>query len=149
MLCRMYGYPDTQKFSNRWVPLIDAASHGYIVEWGIIFSNNIATQILNYRRKHSFSQNVVLHFYMSAYIMDAICFTSNFNSTGWRWTIKDHTPIHIYHDILWESKFHPHFYKIFHGVMLPIHQSVFDKKDPRVSPEDNNDLLSIGNWFGE
>lgn len=33
--------------------------------------------------------------------------------------------------------------------MFPIHQSVFDKESPRVSPKAKNDLLSTGRWFRE
>lgn len=102
---------------------------------------------MNYRKNHTFSENIVLPFYMSTYIMDVICFTSDFTSMGWKWTIED--PIHIYHNILLESKYQPHLYKFFHGVMFPIHQSVFNGRAPRLSLEANNDLLSIGRWFGE
>lgn len=86
---------------------------------------------------------------MSAYIMDSICFTSDFPFMGWKWTIQDPFPIHIYHNILWESKYQPHFSKISHGVVLHIYQFVFNEKCPRISAEGNNDLLSIGRWFGE
>lgn len=133
------------KLFDQWVPLIDFASYGYLMDWGNILSGNIATQIMNYRSKHISSQNVVPPFYMSTYIMDVICFTSDVNSMGWRWTIEYPIPIHIYHEILWETKFFLHFYKNFHRVTLPIHQSVFDEKAPTVSPEANNDFLSIGN----
>ena len=65
--------------------------------------------------------------------MDAVCFTSYFPTMGWKLTIQDYTPIHIYHSILWELKYETHFYKIFHGVMLLIFQVVFDEKALRFS----------------
>lgn len=95
MMCRLFGYSNTQKFSDQWVPLIDAASDGYVMDRGTILSNNICTQILNYRKKHTFFENIIPHFYMSAYIMDYICFTFDFTSMGWKWTIEDPMPIHI------------------------------------------------------
>ena len=67
---------------------------------------------------------------MSAYIMDALCFSMDFSSMGWKWTLEDPTPIGIYQDILWDSKYQQHFYKIFHGVMLPTYQGIFDKRAP-------------------
>lgn len=67
--------------------LIDAASDSYVMDWGTILSNNISAQILEYKKKHIFSENIVPPFYMSAYIMDSIFFTSDFPSMGWKWTI--------------------------------------------------------------
>lgn len=49
MMCRMSGYPNTHKFLDQWVPLIDAASDAYIMDWGNILSDSITSQILDYR----------------------------------------------------------------------------------------------------
>ena len=75
------------------------------MDWATIWSNNITSKILEYRKNHSVSERVVPSFYMSAYIMDTICFSFDFPSMGWKWTIEDPTPIYLYHDILWESKY--------------------------------------------
>jgi len=48
-----------------------------------------------------------------------------------------------------ESHFIPHFYKICHGVILPLHQLIFDKKAPRFSNEAATDLLIVGKYFFE
>lgn len=41
------------------------------------------------------------------------------------------------------------FYKICHGVMLPIYQTIFDKKFPKLLEEAKIDILLMVRWFGE
>ena len=81
--------------------------------------------------------------------MDVVCFTSDFLTMGWKWTTKDPTPIHIYHRELWDSYFHLHFYKVCYGVILPIHQMIFNKRAPKVSEEENTNILPIARCFAE
>lgn len=102
-------------------------------------------QFRNYLQNHNVLVGTTPPFYMRAYIMDSICFSYYFSSLGWKWTNQYPTPIHIYFDILWESKYHPNFYKIFLEVTVPIH--VFGSKAPRVTVEANRDLNPIGKWF--
>ena len=75
---------------------------------------------MEYRSKRSVSSREIPPFYMSAYVMGAILFSSSFPTMGWKWMTQDPTPIHIYQRALWESDFHLHFYKIFHRVILPM-----------------------------
>src|ERR1700733_9791101 len=86
MLCRLFGMPDINKFSSEWLPLIDAATNADIVDWAKIFSDNLYTIVMNYRSKRSLSQRVYPPFYLSAYIMDSICYVSKFPTMGWKWT---------------------------------------------------------------
>ena len=120
MLCRLFGKPDINKFSSEWLPLLDVATNATIMDWAQILSDNLASAILGYRTKRSFAQRVYPPFFLSAYVMDTICFVSDFPIMGWKWTMQNPLPIQFYHKVLWESKFIPHFYKIFHGVILPI-----------------------------
>lgn len=78
MMCRSYGYSNTQKFSEEWVPLIEVASDGYIMDLENILSNNLTTQIHSYRQKHNVNNRTPPPFFMSAYVMDAICFSYDF-----------------------------------------------------------------------
>ena len=59
--------------------------------------------------------------------MDSRSFTMDFSSMGWNWIVEDPNPIHVYQDILRDSKYLPHFYKICHRVIIPIHQIFFEK----------------------
>ena len=118
------------------------------MDWGNILSNNIATQILEYRKNHSISSQNLPPFYMSIYIMEVVCFTSYSLAMGWKWTTQDPLPIHVYHSMLWNSKFENYFYKIFHGVILPLFQAVFNEKAPKLTKEAQVDFSSIRKWFG-
>ena len=75
--------------------------------------------------------------------MDAVCFSYDFLSLGLMWIIQLPTLIHVYLDIVWETKYHPHFYKIFHEIILPIPEEVFGRKAPRLSGKSNRDLKLI------
>ena len=86
MLCRLFGMPYINKFSSEWLPLIDAATHADIMDWSKIFSDNLYTTIINYRSKRSLSQRIYPPFYLSAYVMDSICYVSKFPTMGWKWT---------------------------------------------------------------
>jgi len=86
---------------------------------------------------------------MCAYVMDAICFGSKFLLMGWKWTIQDPLPIHIYHKDMWESNFEPPFFKICHRVMLPIHKRIYNRDAPRFSQEAEIDIPLVARWFGE
>jgi len=44
MLCRLYGCPNTHKFSEEWVSLIEAFVDGYFMDRVAILSNNLTTQ---------------------------------------------------------------------------------------------------------
>lgn len=48
MLCRLFGKPDIDKFSSKWLPLLDAATNATIMGWAQILSNNLASTILSY-----------------------------------------------------------------------------------------------------
>ena len=92
------------------------------LDWAKILSNNLATAILSYRSKRTISRRIYPPFYLSAYVMDAICYISKFPLMGWKWTTQDPLPIHIYHKELWDSKFTLYFYNICHGIMLPLYK---------------------------
>jgi len=87
MMCRLFGQYYTHKFTIEWVPLIEVAADAYIMDWATILSNNLATQILAYKSKYNMSTREIPPFFMSAYIMDALCLTSDFPSMGWKWTL--------------------------------------------------------------
>ena len=149
MLYRLFGKLDVNKFSSEWLPLLNAAINATIVDWAKILSDNLATTILNYRSKRIISQRIYPPFYLSAYVMDVICYVSKFPVMGWKWTTQDPLPIHVYHKILWDSQFTPYFYQICHGLMLPLSRMLYDKEPSRFSPEAQIDILPIARWFGE
>lgn len=130
MLCRLFGKLDSNKFSSKWLTLIYVFIKETIIDWAQILSDNLAKAIIEYKRKRSIAFRVYPPFFMSAYIMYAICFGSKFPLMGWKWTVQGPLPMHIHHKDMWESNFKPHFFKIFHGVMLPIHKQIYNEMPP-------------------
>jgi len=149
MLCRFYGLPNSTKFSIEWIPLTDVCVNSYLMNLPSILSDNLATSIIEYRQKKSLCSDNLTPFYSCSYIIDVICFCTTFPTVGWKWTIQDPYPIHVSHKKIWESRYIPHFYKIFHSIMLPLHQMIFNKKAPRFSYEAAANLLAVGKYFIE
>jgi len=130
MLCRLFGRPDSTKFSPHWLSLIEEVVNATSMNWAQILSDNLAKTIIEYRRRRSIASRVYRPFFMSAYVMDAICFSSKFPIMGWKWTVWNPLPIHVYHKVMWESNYQPHFFKICHGVMLPIYKWLYNRDAP-------------------
>jgi len=130
MLCKLFGRPNSTKFSQEWLSLIDAIVNATIMNWAQILSDNLAKIIIEYIRRRSIASRVYPPFFMSAYVMDTICFSSKLPIMGWKWTIRNPLPIHMHHKVMWESNFQPHFFNIFHRVMLPIHKRLYNRDAP-------------------
>lgn len=125
MMCQMHTQPNVSKFLDTWVSLMDGVIDGFIFYQATILSDNLAFHILYFRSARNISENKIPPFYMSSYIMDVVCFTMEFPSMAWKWTIHDLKPIHIYHAIQWESKYYDNFFQIFHRVMILIYEVIF------------------------
>jgi len=149
MMCRMWGLHDSTNFTIEMVPLIDAAINSWIMDWATILSDKLAIAIQEYRNKTRVSERIIPPFYYSAYILDTLCFNSEFPILGWRWTTQDPSPIHIYHRKMWKSSHKAHLYSICNGFMIPIYYAIFNKPIPRISYLASFDLPSVGSWFGE
>lgn len=149
MMCRMWGIHDCSKFTIEMVHLMEAEVNSYVMDWANIFSDKLATTILEFRSNSCKTTKTISPFYYSAYIMYILCFNSEYLVLGWRWTPQDPKPIHIYHQILWKSHYKDNLYQICNGFMLPIYYAIFDKLAPRISEEAGIDLTTVANWFGE
>ena len=101
------------------------------VGFGFAQDEDKAKEILGYKTKRRFTSRVYPPFFFSTYFMDTICFVSDFPIMGWKWTVQNPLPIQVYHKVLWESNFIPHFFNICHGVMLPIHKILYKRDAPR------------------
>lgn len=149
MLCKLFGVFDSARFTIEMGPLMEVAIHYYIMDWATILSNKMANQIHNYRRNRFVTTHTIPPFYMSTYIMDTICFNSDYPILCWKWAPQDPTPIHIYHNYLQKAHYKDHIYRICHGFILHVQQAIFNKPAPQLSDEISIDLTSIGNWFVE
>ena len=149
MMCRLWGLHDSSNFTIEMVPLMEAAVNSVIMDWATILSDKLATAVLDFRNQTIISERKIPPFYYSAYILDTLCFNSEFPVLGWRWMSQDPNPIHIYHQKLWKTSYKHHLYQICNGFMLPIYYSIFDKPIPKISYQASFDLTSVGIWFGE
>lgn len=118
-------------------------------ELGSNFIRQLVEAIIKYRRKINSCLRMFLPSFMSAFVMDAVCFSSKFTKMGCKCIVQDPLPIHMYHNILWEYQFNSHFYKIHKGIMLPIHKEVYNRATPRFYKEAEVDILSVYRWFSE
>ena len=97
MMCRLWGLHDSASFTIEMVPLMESACNSEIMDWATILFDKLATAVLEFRSKIRVTERLIPPFYYSAYILDTLCFNSEFPVLGWRWTPQDSTPIHIYH----------------------------------------------------
>jgi hypothetical protein len=72
-------------------------------------------------------------FYMSTYVMDAICFMTPFPLMNWSWTPTISEPIHFYHSKLWEENAKDFFYEICHNVVVHVHIAIYGHSPPQIS----------------
>jgi hypothetical protein len=88
-------------------------------------------------------------FYMSTYIIDAICFMTPFPLMNWRWTLVSSEPIHFYHSKLWEEKSKDLFYEICHNVVVLVHIALYGHPPPQISNKIMGNLGKLADWFIE
>jgi hypothetical protein len=123
------------------------AAEGYSFNWDKILSDNIVKEVMEYQTARSNGRPVA--FYMSAYIMDAICFTTPFPLMNWSWNPTYPEPIHEYHSKLWEENAKDSFYEICHFVVIPLHQMLYGCAPPRISELVIGSLRAVADWFIE
>jgi hypothetical protein len=147
MLCRLFGKKSPTHFPAEWVPLLHEAAEGYSFNWNKILSDNLAKEVIEYQTARSKGRPIA--FYMSAYIMDAICFTTPFPLMNWSWNPTCTEPIHEYHSKLWEENAKDSFYEICHFVVIPVHQMLYGCTPPRISETVIGNLKAVVDWFIE
>jgi hypothetical protein len=109
--------------------------------------DNLAKGIDDYKTTKSKGKHTP--FYMSAYVMDAICFMTPFPLMNWIWTPASSKPIHFYHSKLWEENAKDFFYEICHNVVVPIHTTIYGHRPPWISERIMGNLGKIVDWFIE
>jgi hypothetical protein len=147
MLCRLYGKRDSNHFNAEWTPLLEEVSEGRSFNWHKILSDNITSEIAKYQTARSKGQTVA--FYMSAYILDAICFRTPFPLMNWNWDPSCAEPIHKYHSALWEDNAKDNFYELCHYVIIPLHRMFHGCDPPRISHTVMENIKTVADWFIE
>jgi hypothetical protein len=85
-------------------------------------------------------------FYISTYLIDAICVTNRFPSFSWAWSLYQ-SLIHIYCLLLWKVNCKYFFYDICDYFLTPIHKAIFGFHPHRISPGAIKSLREIGDWY--
>jgi hypothetical protein len=122
-------------------------TEGSSFDWAKILSNSLTNRVTEYRTQKE--NGKVSSFFMSAYIMDAICSMRPFPLMRWSWTLTKDEPIHVYHAKLWENKAKNFAYEIFNWLMVPLHVTIFGHPPPRILDNIVTNLSSIENWYVE
>jgi hypothetical protein len=106
-------------------------AEGSTFNWAKILSDNLSNKITEYREKKAAGKPS--KFYMSTYIMDAICALTPFSLMKWAWSPSEEKAVHEYHDKLWENNANEFIYEIFNWVAVPLHVTIFGLLPPRIS----------------
>jgi hypothetical protein len=138
---------DTSHFYIAWVPLIFRVAEGCSFNWAKILSDSLFNWITEYREQKAAGGPSA--FFMSTYIMDAICSMTPFPLMNWAWSPTQEKTVHEYHDKLWENKANEFIYEIFNWVMVPLHIAIFGRSPPRISDSIATNLKGIADWYVE
>jgi hypothetical protein len=147
MTCRLFGREDTSHFFIAWVPLMFRVAEGCSFNWAKILSDSLANRVTEYREQKASGRPS--SFFMSAYILDAICSITPFPLMSWAWNPVEDRPIHVYHENLWENKADNFIYEIFNWVMVPLHIAIFGHPPPRISNNIAENLSGIADCYVE
>jgi hypothetical protein len=147
MLCRIFGKENSAHFLLSWVPIMHEVAEGFSFNWAKILSDSLAKEITEYQSLKA--KGKPAPFYMSAYLMDVVCFMTPFPLMGWSWTPTNAEPIHLYHSKLWEDKEKDFFYEICNYVVVPMHIAIYGCPPPRISDQIVANLGKIADWYIE
>jgi hypothetical protein len=145
MLCRIFWKENSTHFLFPWVPMMHTAAEGYSFDWAKMLSDNLVREITEYQSLKA--KGKPTPFYMSAYIMDVICFMIPFPLMGWRWTPTNIEPIHFYHSNLCEDKEKYFFYEIYNYVVVSMHITIYGFPPPRILDKIVANLGKIVDWY--
>jgi hypothetical protein len=111
MTCQLFGREDTMHFYIQWVPLIFRVAEGSSFNWARILSDSLFNRVIEYQEQKAAGRPS--SFFMSAYVMDAICSIMPFPLMNWAWIPTQGKTVNEYHDKLWENNANKFIYEIF------------------------------------
>jgi hypothetical protein len=147
MACRLFGREDTVHFYIQWVPLIFRVAEGSSFDWVKMLSDSLFNRVTEYQEQKEAGRPS--GFFMSTYIMDAICSMTPFPLMNWAWSPTQEKTVHKYHDKLWENNTNKFIYEIFNWVMVPLHIAIFGLSPPRISDSIAANLSHTADWYVE
>jgi hypothetical protein len=147
IICHLFGKKNPTHFSVELVAIMNEVVEGYTFNWAKMISDNLAKEIVEYKLEKSKGHPAPI--YMSAYVMDVICFMTPFPLMNWSWTPASSKPIHFYHSKLWEENAKYFFYEICHNMVVSIHVAIYGHPPPRISERIMGNLGKLADWFIE
>jgi hypothetical protein len=147
LLCRLFGLKDVAHFRVGWVPILDKIENGETFDWAKLLSDNLVRNITIFKARKT--KGEFASFYMSAYIMDVVCYKTPFPLMNWSWNPGSSQAIHFYHDKLWEENMKDSFYEISHNVIIPLHELIFGQAPLIFSLQMIKYLEKVADWFVE
>jgi hypothetical protein len=147
MLCCLFGKKNPTHFSVEWVAIMNEIVEGYTFNWYIMLSGSLAKEITNYKLEKS--KGHTTPFYMSAYVMDAICFMTPLPLLNSSWTPTNSEPIHFFHSKLWEDNAKDLLYEICHNVVVLVHIAIDCHPSPRISERIMGNLGNLAGYLIE
>jgi hypothetical protein len=113
MICRLYGEETNTHFRMEWFLMAyTIVKTRKAFNWANILSFNISTRAQEAKGMKN------LGFYMTTYLIDAVCVAHVFPAFNWAWNPRK-PPIHEYFSQLWEVNFKNYFYDICDYFLAP------------------------------
>ena len=117
----------TSSFPYKWIWIIhQVITYGSIFNWGETISSNLDIHLKKVQTEHQF--------YISSYLLDAMCASREYPSLGWRWRL-DLPCIHVYCKMLWENEYKEDYKQICNDLFATIYRILFGEEVPCISPE--------------
>lgn len=85
-------------------------------------------------------------FYMSAYLLDAICAHNAFPSMNWAWSPRE-LVVHIYYKLLSDCSHRGVMEKLTDHFLIPLYKVIFEEGPLCMSPTAMEAILEIADWF--
>jgi hypothetical protein len=141
MLNRLYGEEKCTHFQTDWLPMAHTiVKTGQVFNWEEILTFNICLNVKNVPGMKNPC------FYMSTYLIDAICSSIPFPNLGWNWDL-DQPPVHVYFSELWNINYKRYFYDICDHFLSPLYTIIFGFPRYRISSEARAGMKGIVDWY--
>jgi hypothetical protein len=141
MLNQLYGEEKSTHFQTDWLPLAHTiVKMGQVFNWEDILAFNICLHMKNIpgMRKPCF--------YMSSYLIDAICSSIQFIDLGWNWD-QDQPHVHVYCFELWSINYKIYFYDICNYFLSPLYTVLFGFPRHKISIEAQTGMKGVADWY--
>lgn len=144
LLSRLYGETNSTHFKEEWVPLVaEIIQLWKFFNWVSILFVNLIKEIWK-ERDSSEGQHVP--FFMSAYLVDALCAENEFSGMQYKW-VPNMPLIHIYCQELKAYNYIKFLYELCYNFIAQVYQIIFCRPSSRLSLEACKTMKGLGHWY--